>query len=440
MTVSEAETLWWPHICEARWFQGKGRGGKLVKITPLSWLVPPGGDVCVRPEIAQISYPDGKGELYQLLVAYRDCQPATASSVIGMLDGTWISDAPRDPEAMAAVSALLSTNANLGDDESGVAIRAVRALPETEPTPRWYPGQQSNTNVFLGTTALVKIFRKLEPGKNRDVVVTLLLREAGVRDVPDVYGWVEGTLAGERYDLAAVMEQLHDPQDGWGLACEACRTGTDFTDHASALGHALAAVHRGLSSDATTMLGDAISEQMSGRLHAASAAVRVLDPYLPALEECFASLRGRSIPVQSVHGDFHLGQTLLTPDGWRIIDFEGEPLKSFSERQALDSVWRDVAGMTRSMSYATSAHPDPSSQEAQNWLSATLEAFLGAYCGEQRQIDGDLLSAYEADKAAYEVVYETRNRPDWVKIPLRAIQHVTESVTTDGGNHSNAHL
>jgi maltokinase len=96
--------------------------------------------------------------------------------------------------------------------------------------------------------------------------------------------------------------------------------------------------------------------------------------------------------------------------------------------------------MTRSISYATSAHPDPSSEDALNWLTLTREAFLGAYCGDQTQVDGDLLSAYEADKAAYEVVYETRNRPDWVTIPLRAIQHVTATVTFDGGNHSHAHL
>jgi len=127
---------------------------------------------------------------------------------------------------------------------------------------------------------------------------------------------------------------------------------------------------------------------MSERLETAAAAAGVLTGYLPALSRCFDTLRGRVVQVQTVHGDFHLGQTLLTPEGWRIIDFEGEPLKSFAERQAPDSVWRDVAGMTRSISYATSAHPDPASEEALNWLTLTREAFLGAYCGDQRQIDG----------------------------------------------------
>jgi maltokinase len=439
VTGTQAEALWWPHVRDARWFQGKGRDGELTSITPLSWLVPPGGDLAVRPELAHVSYPDGGTELYQLLVAYRATRP-DSDAVIGELDGQWVSDAPRDPEAMSAVTALLGADSTVGAPETALTVRAVSHLPAADLTPRWYPGQQSNTNVFLGAAALMKVFRKLEPGENRDVVITRRLREAGVSDVPDVYGWVEGTLDGVRYDLAAVTEQLRDPQDGWGLANAACRSGTDFTAHAAALGHALAAVHHGLASDQSTIAGDVIADQMSVRLDAAAAAAGALPPYVPALRQCFDALRGRSIPVQSVHGDFHLGQTLLTPDGWRIIDFEGEPLKSFAERQAPDSVWRDVAGMTRSISYATSAHPDPSSADAQNWLTLTREAFLGAYCGDQRQIDGDLLSAYEADKAAYEVVYETRNRPDWVTIPLRAIQHVAASVTSDGGNHSHAHL
>ncbi len=435
--MSEASAaLWWPHVRDARWFQGKGRDGRLTSVTPLGWLVPPGGAVAVRPELAQVSYPDGSSELYQLLVSYRSSPPAAADAVIGQLDGQLLCDAPRDPEAMAAVAALFTTGPA---SDPSVTVVASAPLPTGSLAPRWYAGQQSNTNVFLGDVALLKVFRKLEPGANLDVVVTSRLRAAGVTDVPAVYGWVEGHHEGVRYDLAALSEQLRDPQDGWQLACDACRTGTDFSAHAAALGHALAAVHEGLAVDGRTVPGDQIADLMTTRLDAAVLAADALVPYVPALRQRFGALRGRAVPVQMVHGDFHLGQTLLTPDGWRIIDFEGEPLKSMAERVAPDSVWRDVAGMTRSLAYATSAHSVPSSDAALDWLRVAREAFLRAYCGEHTQVDGDLLSAYEADKAAYEVVYETRNRPDWVQIPLRAIQHVTRAVTlTERSSH--AHL
>ncbi len=130
---------------------------------------------------------------------------------------------------------------------------------------------------------------------------------------------------------------------------------------------------------------------------------------------------GHQLTTQRVHGDFHLGQALLGADGWRIIDFEGEPLKSLAERREFDTVWRDVAGLLRSLDYARSAHADPSGNEAMTWCREGRAAFLAGY-GETAGSDPALLRAYEVDKAIYEVVYETRNRPDWAHIPLSAVQ------------------
>ena len=141
--------------------------------------------------------------------------------------------------------------------------------------------------------------------------------------------------------------------------------------------------------------------------------------YRDGLVSCFDALGAEILDTQRVHGDFHLGQTLHTPDGWKIIDFEGEPAKTMAERRTPDSVWRDVAGMLRSFDYAAASVTGPGSP---SWAAECRAAFLDGYSGGGlSETNAAMLRAYEADKAIYEVVYEVRNRPDWVSIPLGAV-------------------
>jgi maltose alpha-D-glucosyltransferase/alpha-amylase len=139
-----------------------------------------------------------------------------------------------------------------------------------------------------------------------------------------------------------------------------------------------------------------------------------------------------------VHGDYHLGQVLRTDDGWKIIDFEGEPAREVEERRRPSSPLRDVAGMLRSFDYAAAAAlrqrmqpQDPLwkhlSAAGEAWAGANRDAFWAAYLERLEGsglLPGDggslvVRRAFEVSKAVYEVGYELGHRPDWVEIPLR---------------------
>lgn len=418
----------WRFIAEARWFGGKGRGGVLRTLARGDWIVePPTGDgrltgLGVAPEIATLDFPDGTVEYYLLLSAFApDADPMSVVGESGEEFGGYRHDATRHPVAMQAV--LRSLLAARTTDGWRPALTDACDLDPALPA-RVFSGEQSNTNVVFGDRAILKVFRRLEPGRNLDVVIHEALGRAGVTSVATLYGWVEGTAPAWDADFAMLIELLPDAVDGWERAVDACARGLDFGPDAAALGGALADVHAALATSFPTSeaSGDDLADAMGRRLDAAVVEAPVISGVAVAVRTLFDALRGRTLPTQQVHGDFHLGQTLRTRDGWRIIDFEGEPMKSIDERRRPDSAWRDVAGLLRSFSYATSGHTDPTGDAAQTWLRQVRETFLTAYAQGLDPADADVLAAYEADKCVYEVLYETRNRPDWLAIPLTAIR------------------
>jgi len=165
--------------------------------------------------------------------------------------------------------------------------------------------------------------------------------------------------------------------------------------------------------------------------------------------ERFRRLTSRKLTAERIrtHGDYHLGQVLYTGRDFVILDFEGEPSRSLSERRLKRSPFRDVAGMVRSFQYAayvrlfeeaSAGIVSPESLPAleswalywERWVSA---AFLQAYLRraqaasflpasvEENEI---LLDSYLLEKAVYELGYELNNRPDWVRIPLQGIRQI----------------
>ncbi len=403
------------------------------------------------PEMARKVDPSPT-EYYHLAISYRPAPHAELHQAeIGRFTdpdlGPVIAyDAAQDPDACRVILRALLGGRRLRSPDTEARFNST-APPglRADLEPRLFTGQQSNTSVILEDTAILKLFRRLELGHNLDIEVHAALNAAGVADVAGLYGWIEGSwVSGGRQldaDLAMVIEKLADAVDGWELALDSLRTlkapngvraDSGFAAEAEALGRALAEIHDALrtSFHATHVLGAHTAVIMMNRLHEAARIAPELAPHIPGLLRCFDELSAQTLDTQRVHGDFHLGQTLHTPSGWKIIDFEGEPAKTMAERRAPDSVWRDVAGMLRSFDYAAASVPGPHSQ---TWAAECRAAFLRGYTGaELGATEASLLRAYEADKAIYEVVYETRNRPDWVGIPLRAVAELAADYKDSG--------
>jgi maltose alpha-D-glucosyltransferase/alpha-amylase len=135
-----------------------------------------------------------------------------------------------------------------------------------------------------------------------------------------------------------------------------------------------------------------------------------------------------------IHGDFHLGQVLVASGDIYIIDFEGEPAISITERRAKASPLRDIAGLLRSIDYAAAAMIESKAVNAvplsgeqrdrllSNFRSRSSTIFINAYCDAIGALlsaaERSLLNLFLIEKAAYELNYETANRPSWIRVPL----------------------
>jgi maltokinase len=89
-----------------------------------------------------------------------------------------------------------------------------------------------------------------------------------------------------------------------------------------------------------------------------------------------------------------------------------------------------VAGMLRSFDYAArhqivdNPHTGQLEYRADEWAQRNREAFRSGYAdasGHDLDSDEALIRGFEADKAVYEAVYESRNRPAWLAIPLASL-------------------
>ncbi|WP_033320968.1 maltokinase N-terminal cap-like domain-containing protein [Streptomyces yerevanensis] len=432
-----------------RWFAGKGRpvtGFSLVaavellpwnaKLGLLHLLVRAHQPLSAAP--GALSHP---GDCYQLLIGVRETLPPRLAPALighpekGPLAGRTVYEALHDPRAADLLLEALRSRTQVG------ALRFERDTRQElreDLVPRVVTAEQSNSSIIYGDTFILKLLRRILPGVNPDLELPLALAREHCPRVPAPAGWMVGDLDGDTYVLGVLQRFVRGATDGWDLALRELAKGEDFTGEARALGRATAEVHTALARALPTVtLGhtqmDTLVDGMIERLDAAVQAVPALRPYAPGLRSAFDALtelaaEGETWTAQRIHGDLHLGQCLQDPAGdWSLIDFEGEPSKPLAERRMPQPTARDIAGMLRSFDYAAHSHeplvPD--------WADRCRAAYCTGYAevsGRDPRSEPVLLRAYETDKAIYEVVYEARHRPDWLPVPLAAVQRLSGGI------------
>lgn len=447
--LAELLVGWLP---QQRWFGGKGREirgghGTLELLRD--------GDPQVWTYLLTVEFADGGSDTYFVPLSVRSHSgDALDYALIGDLtaaDGRllWIHDALHDRETTPIWTRLLHAGKSVG------SLSFVRQ-PEVE-IPTDLPGdaltvEQSNTSLVYGEAAIMKFFRRIEPGRNPDVEVHEALATTGNPHLAPLLGYVT-TTGPDAATLAMAQTFLPAASDGWAQATASVRdlyaegdlhpdeVGGDFAGDAHRLGVATASVHADLARVLPTRDVDGdwlveVAKDMNERLESACSIVPALREHAAALQSNYDALPELSVHMrlQRVHGDLHLGQVLRTTAGWTILDFEGEPARPMAERRSPNTPLRDVASMLRSFDYAARSllldgQEDPQlAYRANEWSARNRGAFCAGYgeeSGEDPREHAVLLRAFEADKAVYETVYEARNRPTWLSIPLRSLERIT---------------
>jgi maltokinase len=432
-------------LIRQRWYAGRNRvltEATEVRVTPLG---PDLDHVLLRA-----AYADGGSETYQVFLGWdRELPPEFVGAATIGSDGDRIGfDALFDEQSARSLLGLI---------EAGTEVDGLRFVPEPqaklplEAPARVVDGEQSNSSVIFDTAAILKVFRRVTPGQNPDVELNRVLARAGNTHVAALLGAIERAAPEDgETSLGMVTAFAPNSADGWSMARASVRdllaeadlradeVGGDFAGEAYRLGEAVASVHASLAEELGQSREPAPLAAMRRRFEMSAAEVPDLAGFATDVDRRWQELT-EPITVQRVHGDLHLGQVLRTPDNWLLIDFEGEPGQPSAERRRPDSPMRDVAGMLRSFDYAANQLlvGDPDNEQlayrAREWVTRNRDSFCSGYAsvsGVDPRTDATLLSAYELDKAVYEVAYEARHRPDWLWIPMSAIRRLLDTPGT----------
>ena len=374
-----------------RWFGSKARTP--VNATPVDHALLPGTAGVLA--LFDVTFADGGRETYLLPVVPNAGQAG-------------VRDAMDDPAFCAALVGQIRLGASLPGRQGTFHFTPTEVLAEILPGP---PGkvtrvrtEQSNTSVIFGGKAILKLFRKLEPGPNPDSEITdFLTRRTAFRGIARLAGSIAYARSdGDGTTLAILQEFVPNQGDAWTATlvrlAEYYAAVLQGVEEEGAAGQAFARTLAAADAEEARNLGT-----LTGRLHMALASGvgdpvmapepieaadvaawqagmqasldRVMGTLASALESLAVPVRetarqvldlaprfrselealqslGEGVTKIRVHGDYHLGQVLKTREGFAILDFEGEPARPLEERRTKQCALKDVAGMFRSFDYA----------------------------------------------------------------------------------------
>jgi trehalose synthase-fused probable maltokinase len=441
-------------VQEQRWYASKSRSvagievveGVALREEPLLFLA-----------LVQTRFATGTHELYQLPLELHAADDDRPEDGIARAGG-WIAfDALRNPEQLLELVRRIDSGEEIDAAEGRFSFHRADgvAVIGDDATVRPMGVEQSNSTLVFDERLALKLFRKLEPGVNPELELLRFLTARGFPNIAPLHGWYEYDGQALAATLGVAQQFLRDAVGGWELALDRIESEPDwFLEQLGSLGAVTAQMHTVLASDASD---PAFSPEEPSQ-EAMSLLTATIDEDIERIfvrlpdDERVAPIAGRGQDVRErlaaraqvgaggrvirTHGDYHLGQTLHTPRGWVIIDFEGEPGRPLPERRAKRSPLRDVASMLRSFAYVTSAvelqrggHAPPDFEERarQQFLGHYLATVDPSLLPAGEAAIANVLSIFELEKAIYELQYELDNRPDWVPIPVAGIRRLLEA-------------
>jgi trehalose synthase-fused probable maltokinase len=442
---------------EQRWFASKSR--QVSGFEVLQAVVLREDDPRLVLALVSAKFPSGTHDLYQLPLALRRAEEGWDRGVIcESADGWTVYDALEDPVLARELLQRIRSSGEAPVEDGAINFRSVDGgpAPDADVDVRPMGVEQSNSSMVIGDALVLKSFRRLEPGVNPELELLRFLQAHGFQSIAPLAGWYEyeGRLVDST--LGILQGFLAGAKDGWELALEEVATAPErFIERLGALGEVTGRMHAALGSDAADPAfapEDPGPEAISLITATVDEEIERIFVELPEDDERLAPIVRRGQDVRErlgqlsrigvggrlirTHGDYHLGQVMLTQAGWIVLDFEGEPARSLPERRQKRSPLRDVAGILRSFAYiASGAELLGGTAAPEGWEEQARSAFLEGYF---RAVDPSLLppgqdaihkllSVFELEKAVYELQYELNNRPDWVAIQVASIAGLLEA-------------